>query len=115
MLTLWERLEALESKVAKNSRNSSQPPSTDGLRKTNSLREPSGNKPGTQPGHKGETFKRMAEPSRIDTHPLPEQCERCGRALDQDAAEIAERRQVIDTPVVAVDVVEHRVLALRCA
>lgn len=115
VLTLWERLEALESKVAKNSRNSSQPPSTDGLRKTNSLREPSGNKPGAQPGHKGDTLKRMAEPSRIDIHPLPEQCERCGCALDQDAAEIAERRQVIDTPVVAIDVVEHHVLALRCA
>ena len=119
MLTLWERLEALESKVAKNSHNSSQPPSSDGLRKTNSLREPSGNKPGAQPGHKGNTLKRMAEPSRIETHHLPEQCDRCGCALDQEAAEIAEQRQVIDTPVVACVVacvvVEHRVLALRCA
>lgn len=115
VLTLWERLEALESKVAKSSRNSSQPPSSDGLRKTNSLREPSGNKPGAQPGHKGNMLKRMAEPSRIDTHQLPEQCERCGCTLDLETAEIAERRQVIDTPVVAVDVVERRVLALRCA
>jgi len=114
VLTLWERLEALELEVAKNSRNSSQPPSTDGLRKINSLREPSVNKPGAQPGRKGDTLKRMAEPSWIDPHPLPEQCERCGCALDQDEAEIAERRQMIDTPVVAVDVVEYRVLALRC-
>jgi len=114
VLTLWERLEALESKVAKNSRKSSQPPSSDGLRKTNSLREPSGNKPGAQPGHKGDTLKRLAQPSRIDTHQLPEQCENCGFPLDQETAEIAERRQVIDTPVVAVDAVEHRVLALRC-
>lgn len=114
VLTLWERLEALESKVAKNSHNSSQPPSSDGLRKTNSLREPSGNPPGARPGHKGNTLKRMAEPSRIETHQLPGQCQRCGCALDPEAAEIAERRQVIDTPVAACDVVEHRVLALRC-
>ena len=72
VLTLWERLEALESKVAKNSRNSSQPLSSEGLRKTNSLREPSGNKPGAQPGHKGNTLKRMAESSKIETHQLPE-------------------------------------------
>ncbi|WP_254926775.1 IS66 family transposase [Janthinobacterium sp. PC23-8] len=114
VLTLWERLETLESKVSKNSSNSSQPPSSDGLRKTNSLREPSGKPPGAQPGHKGNTLKRMAEPSQIETHQLPEQCERCGCALDQEAAEIVERRQVIDTPVVACDIVEHRVLALRC-
>ncbi|WP_081611998.1 IS66 family transposase [Janthinobacterium sp. CG3] len=115
VLTLWERLEALESKVAKNSHNSSQPPSSDGLRKTNSLREPSGNLPSARPGHKGNTLKRMAGPSRIETHQLPEQCDRCGCAQDQEAAEIAEQRQVIDTPVVACVVVEHRVLALRCA
>ncbi|WP_300751870.1 DUF6444 domain-containing protein [Janthinobacterium sp.] len=115
LLSQWERLDALESKVAKNSRNSSQQPSSDGLCKTNSLREPSGNKPGAPLAHKGDTLKRMAQPSRIDTHQLPEQCERCDCPLNQETVEIAERRQVIDTPVVAVDVVEHRVLALRCA
>lgn len=76
VLTLWERLEALESKIAKNSRNSSQPPSSDGLRKTNSLREPSGNKPGAQLGHKGNTLKRTAEPTETINHPLPRQCAR---------------------------------------
>ncbi|KAB8042286.1 hypothetical protein GCM43_14560 [Janthinobacterium aquaticum] len=34
MLPLWERLEVLESKVTKNSSNSSQPPPSDRLRKT---------------------------------------------------------------------------------
>jgi len=40
---------------------------------------------------------------------------RCGCALDQDGAEIAEQLQVIDTTIVTCDVVEHRVKALRCA
>lgn len=114
VLTLWERLEALESKVAKNSRNSSQPPSTDGLRKTNSLREPSGNKPGAQPGHKGSTLKRTTEPTETITLPLPRQCTRCRGELPQAQAVVAERRQVIDVPARAFDVVEYRTLAVTC-
>ncbi|MDQ2822614.1 MAG: IS66 family transposase [Pseudomonadota bacterium] len=114
VLTLWERLEALESKVAKNSRNSSQPPSSDGLRKTNSLREPSGNKPGAQRGHKGSTLKRTSEPTETIDHPLPRQCARCCGHLPLEQAVVAERRQVIDVPVSAFDVVEHRTLAVTC-
>ncbi|WP_370661613.1 IS66 family transposase [Massilia aquatica] len=114
MLTLWERLEALESKVAKNSLNSSQPPSSDGLRKTNSLREPSGNKPGGQPGHKRSTLKRTAEPTVTIDYPLPRQCTRCLSTLPLAQAVVAERRQVIDVPAGAFDVIEHRTLAVTC-
>ncbi|CUI08769.1 Transposase [Janthinobacterium sp. CG23_2] len=113
-MTLWERLEALESKVAKNSRNSSQPPSSDGLRKTNSLREPSGNKPGAQLGHKGSTLKRTAEPTEAIDHPLLRQCTRSHSTLPLAQSVVAERRQVIDVPASAFDVIEHRTLAVTC-
>ena len=114
VLTLWERLDALESKVAKNSNNSSQPPSSDGLRKTKSLREPSGKPPGGQLGHKGTTLKRVAEPTQTVDHPLPPHCLRCHSALPLAQAEVAERRQVIDIPTTIFDVIEHRTLAVTC-
>lgn len=81
MLSLWERLDVLESKVNKTSQNSSKPPSSDGLvKKTSSLREPSGESPGGQAGHKGTTLKRVVEPTDTANHPLPQQCMRCRSA-----------------------------------
>ena len=72
ILTLLARLEALESKVNKNSSNSSKPPSSDGLaKKTSSLRQSSGKPPGAQAGHKGSTLKQALQPTERIDHPLP--------------------------------------------
>ena len=115
VLSLWERLEALESKVNKTSQNSSKPPSSDGLvKKTSSLREPSGKPPGGQLGHKGTTLKRVADPTDTVNHPLPQQCMRCHSALPLEQAEVASRRQIIDVPATVFDVIEHRTLAVTC-
>ena len=113
VLSLWERLEALESKVNKTSQNSSKPPSSDGLvKKTSSLREPSGKPPGGQAGHKGTTLKRVADPTDTVNHPLPQQCMRCHSALPLEQAEVAARRQIIDVPATVFGVIEHRTLAV---
>jgi transposase len=112
---LFARLELLESMVRQDSRNSSKPPSSDGLaKKTRSLREASGKKAGGQVGHKGTTLKQVAQPTRIVHHPLPAQCERCHSPLPQGDARVSERRQVFDVPVTACDVIEHRTLELVC-
>lgn len=115
ILSLFARLEALESLVRKDSHNSSKPPSSDGLgKKTRSLREATGKKPGGQLGHKGTTLKQVSQPTQIITHSLPTQCERCQQSLVQEDARIAERRQVIEVPKTTYDVIEHRTLSLVC-
>src|SRR5260370_8436663 len=74
ILTLFARLEALETMGRKDSHNSSKPPSSDGfVKKTLSLREASGNKAGGQLGHKGTTLKQADHPPRTANHPYPTQ------------------------------------------
>lgn len=112
---LLTRVEMLETQVCKNSRNSSKPPSSDGLaKKTRSLRESSGKAPGGQAGHKGTTLKRVAQATQTIDHPLPWQCDHCHGALPLADAEVAECRQVLDVPAAAFDVIEHRTLAVVC-
>ncbi len=58
-----EALQALQARLAQNSRNSSKPPSSDGygkVKRTESIRKP-GEKPnGGQPGHDGPTLSASA-------------------------------------------------------
>lgn len=115
ILTPLARLDALGSKVNKDSHNSSKPPSSDGLaKKTRSLHESSGKPAGGQTGHKGSTLKRVAQATRTIDHPLPWQCDLCHSVLPPADARVAECRQVLDVPAAAFDVIEHRTLALRC-
>ncbi len=111
---LTARVSELEARLSKNSQNSSKPPSSDGYaKKTQSLRQPSGKKPGGQAGHPGQTLKRSSEPDEIIYSPLQDRCA-CGASLSEYDALIAERRQVFDVPVAHYHVVEHCTLQLRC-
>ncbi|MFC3375143.1 IS66 family transposase [Rugamonas sp. CCM 8940] len=116
---LFARLDAVEAKLGMNSENSSMPPSSDGLakkpKKTSSLRGKSDKKVGGQPGHKGNTLKRVAEPSGTVDHPLPGHCSRCHSALPLESAQVLEWRQVFDLPATDVEVVEHRTYTVACA
>src|SRR4051794_16473112 len=60
----------LERQLAASSRNSSKPPSADGLDKPapKSLRGRSGRKPGGQPGREGRTLRQVSTPDEIVVH-----------------------------------------------
>src|SRR5258708_29055952 len=78
------RVQEWEGRRAKESHNSSKPPSSDGLaRKTRSLRQRSGKKPGGQIGHRGETLRLVAVPDAVVEH-HPALCTACQTPLDED-------------------------------
>jgi len=113
--TLAARVRELEGQLSKNSKNSSKPPSSDGLKKTTSQRKPSGNKPGGQEGHEGKTLQRVETPDVVVAMDLPTQCDVCGTPLAKDLADVDQRKQVFDIPVVKYEVTEYQTLSLRCA
>jgi len=112
--TLTAKVAELEGRLAQNSRNSSKPPSSDGLNKPKpkSLRK-AGQKPtGGQKGHAGHTLEKVECPDHIVIHFPSSHCAACHRPLTDTA--VAETRQVFDIPPLHHEVTEHRMLEARC-
>ncbi|MEK6630849.1 MAG: DUF6444 domain-containing protein, partial [Acidobacteriota bacterium] len=107
------RVRTLEEQVAKDSHNSSKPPSSDGLAKPKSLRKPSTRPTGGQPGHPGQTLRMVTTPDRTVRHPV-ERCTGCGRSLADQAPDRVERRQVFDLPEPTLEVTEHQADVKTC-
>src|SRR5712691_6945714 len=79
---LLTRLEEIEGRLAKDSHNSSKPPSSDGLaRKWRSQRLLSGKKTGGQPEHPGRTLMQVAKPDEVVRH-RPAACIYCQQPLE---------------------------------
>lgn len=105
---LEERVEVLENRVSKNSRNSSTPPSGDGFgKRTKSLRQPSDRASGGQVGHPGQTLEWCAAPDQTKVHPV-KTCTGCGMNLTSVGVQDWELRQVHDLPALAVQIREHQ-------
>jgi len=113
---LRRRNQELEAQISKDSHNSSRPPSSDPLarKRTKSLRQPSGKKPGGQPGHPGHTRPIVAKPARVIVH-HPPQCQHCQSPLSTSQMVRHERRQVIDIVPATLRVTEHRGEVRRCS
>lgn len=114
---LGERVERLEERVRRLSRNSSLPPSSDPSEVPPCSRKPRSERGrGGQPGHPGMT-RMLAPPERVDEliEYWPERCERCGESLAAgEAVGEPRRHQVAELPAIAVTVIEHRLHACRC-
>ena len=109
-----ERIRTLERQQAKDSHNSSLPPSSDRfVRAPKSLRQKSGKKAGGQPGHRGHHLRQVETPDEVLIHPVLS-CEHCQHDLRTCPADLPERRQVIDLPTKRLWVSEHRVEEKQC-
>lgn len=108
------RIRELEGRVAKDSRTSSKPPSSDGLaRLPRSSRRPSGKRPGGQAGHPGHTLLLREQPDEVVGH-RPKICRQCREDLSGVPGIVAERRQVLDLPDIHLLAYEHQIEAICC-
>jgi transposase len=111
---LERRVEQLEQQLAKNSRNSSKPPSSDMFRVPKSLRSNTGKPKGGQPGHDGRSLKQVENPEHTVFHQLHGKC-KCGRELSNGVLRGSERRQVFDIPQPRLEVTEHVAEMRECS
>lgn len=107
------RIEEVERRLAKDSHNSSKPPSSDGFKRKGKKRPSSSKAPGGQAGHVGRTLEFVETPEQVMIH-RPSHCEVCQCDLETVAGQVKERRQVHDLPVLRLVVTEYRVEVLTC-
>lgn len=105
----------LRRRLAKNSSNSSKPPSSDGLKKPapRSLRGKSGKKSGGQVGHRGDTLRQTSTPDFVERHEATH-CSACQGALTAEMVRGVEKRQVFDLPAPRLEVTEHQAAVYCC-
>lgn len=115
MVVMQERIAQLEGRLAKNSKNSSKPPSTDGLNKPapKSLRESGLNPNGGQKGHGGATLRQSAQIDETVNHLADTRCAACQLEMFEHA--IAETRQVLELPKLGIRTVAHQQWRSTCS
>ncbi len=118
VVQLEARVEKRERQLAKDSGNSSRPPSSDPSRRAAGRgKDRSGRKPGGQPGHEGRGRPLLpvwAVDELIDHWPASCDCGYVFSERDRVAVGEPARHQVEELPGIAVRVTEHRCQRGRC-
>jgi transposase len=111
--TLSARVTELERRLGEGPRGD-EPPSAGGS--TPARHEPSGRKPGGQPGHKGNK-RRMLPPEQVTrtVDCFPKKCRGCGSKLARRRDGAPVLHQVVELPPVVPDVTEFRQHRVTCA
>src|SRR3989440_4243384 len=111
---LTQQVKDLQDRLAKTSRNSSLPPSSDRfVRQPKSMRTKSKKKPGGQEGHPGTTLQFSGTPDEVIEHRVSV-CASCQHDLRQVEACVTLRRPVVDMPSPRLLVQEHRAEHKQC-
>jgi len=113
---LTARIAQLETLLARNSKNSSMPPSAEGFAKppVTPNRAARRRRPGKQPGEQGHRLEPVEHPDHVVVH-TPQRCGSCARGLSRSEIVKEETRQVFDLPEVRAVVTEHRAQSRRCS
>jgi transposase len=116
-------IECLKRRLGLDSKNSSKPPSSDGLkRKRRTARSPErerrkrqGRRPGKQKGAAGRYLLPAENPDQ-EVELLPSFCGKCERRLENGIEESVEKRQVWDLPEPrkGLEKVEYQAYGIRC-
>ena len=114
MVVMQDRIKQLEGRLAKNSKNSSKPPSSDGLGKPapKSLRKAGQNPNGGQKGHIGNTLRQSAHIDETVVHQADTRCHSCQLEMVDHAIE--QTRQVLELPELRMRTVAHHQMRSSC-
>ena len=110
---LEEKVARLEAQIAKDSHNSSKPPSSDivsGAEEIEGKILEAERRPAWAWGH---TLQQVENPDHINIHQLHGRC-RCGRELGTGKFIGYKQRQVFDLPPIRIEVTEHRAEVRKC-
>lgn len=113
LLALEAKVAKLEKRLNRNSKNSDQPPSSEGLRRPPRKQTKSKRQTGGQTGQAGKTLRFSDNPDKIIRHGV-DYCQDCGESLVDVEGAVLSRRQEIELPQKPVEVIEHQRLEKLC-